>query len=92
MVALIDNAPSTGSYAASSTENERDALRHISNREAHSLFTPGLTRAWYRVSDPGGGTDADKRNGVFQILGGTGIRRLRPAEVTKITHSRVRTT
>ena len=78
MVALIDNAPSTDSYAASSTENERAALRHISNRKAHSLFTPSLTRAWYRVSDPGGGTAPDKRNRVFQRLGGTGIRRLRP--------------
>ena len=62
-VALTDNAASTGSYAAVSTDNGRTASRHIGSREQHSLLTSGLTLASCRVPDPGAGTDPGKRTG-----------------------------
>ena len=62
-VALIDNAPSTQSYAAAPIDNGRTASHHIGNIKLHSLFTPGFTRASYRVPDPGAGTDPGKRAG-----------------------------
>ena len=62
-VAMIDKVPSTQTYASASIGNGRTTSHHIGNRELHSLFIPGFTRASYRVPDPGAGTDPGKRAG-----------------------------